>query len=364
MPHPTMVKPIASIVPFWPPWLNPALSLVDSQWTSGTLHRGLLYEKTDCVEREEDFLHHAQALAKAVLGFLDTSADAKRVVRDTPMYLLLVASVALHQRASDVGDRSGDVETDRTAGVTLTHLCELLGLPRMPTTTPTTPQSGAFAGQTQVQDMLRWARARGLLVRAAARGQSRDRRVQRFEPSPTLVMMFQRWIAAFMATNLFPWPTPREADGLPPAWLVKEVLALWIDAFRHEAFVPTERHPAIQQVMMRRHGYHMFLRLVADLEIRPAPAAISGVAVNVSSIASQFDVSRGTVRNVLSLANELGWVDATTAESRKARFKVTEQFLTTTRQWMTLELTSMNGLVWGAFHRCEQSRSCANARVC
>jgi hypothetical protein len=349
-----MVKQPAPPTQFWPPWLHPALSQKESKWMPGTLDRELLYEMTDRVEREEHLLHHAQTLAKGVLGFYDSNADAKRVVRDTPMYLLLVASVALHQRASDAGHGSGGAEPDRTAGVTLTNLCELLGLPRMPTPTPTTPQPGAFAGQTQVQDMLRWARARGLLVRTSAMGRPSDRRVQRFEPSPTLVMMFRQWIGAFMATNLFPWPTLREADGLPPAWLVTEVLALRIDAFRNEAFVPTERHPAIQQVMMRRHGYQMFLRLVADLQVRPAQDASAEAAVNVSSIASQFDVSRGTVRNVLSLANELGWIDANAAGSRKARFKVTEQFLETTRRWMALELTYMNGLVWGAFHRSGQ----------
>lgn len=350
-----MTKETDSPIHLWPQWLDPALSQNECNWTLGTLKRERLYEMAERVARGECFLQNAQALAKAVLGFFDSSADAKRVVRDAPMYLLLVASIALHQRASYAGHGNGSAETDRTAGVTLTNLCELFALPRMPAETPTTSQSGAIAGQTQVQDMLYWARLRGLLVPTTEMGLPSDRRVQRLEPAPPLVKMFRDWIGAFMTTNLFAWPTPREADGSPPAWLVTEVLALRIDAFRHDAFVLTERHPAIQQIMMRRHGYQMFLRLVADLEVRPTQAATAEAAVNVSSIASQFDVSRGTVRNVLSLVSELGWIDPTATDSGKARYNVTEKFLETTRQWMALELTWMNGLAWSAFHRYEKS---------
>lgn len=296
-----------------PPWLRAE----PSDWPPDTLDRDALYLDASRTTLAPGFLGLARAVAGEVLRCLDQSPTAMRVVRDMPMYLLLVCCMHLHHR------RAPDKPS---SGVTLTNLRELYSR----------RGTRRYASDTHLRDMLAWARQRGLLRPAS----TADGRIRPLEPTELMERIFQQWVNSFVAAGVMPLPPALvDPEGMPSKPLVYEVLSYRIMAYRVDGFVLTERFPQIQALMQRRHGYHVFLSLVADM---PTDDAVCGeMPLSLSSLANRFQVSRGTVRNVLSLAETEGLL---CYDGARETVLTSPGFIDLAHRWMGLEITWMSGL--------------------
>lgn len=302
-----------------PAWLRDG----GTHWAPGTLQRDVFYASVERLAAMPGFLHVARAAARAVLDFLADTPMATRVVRDMPMYLLLVCCMHLHHRRDPADPRSG---------ITLARLRALYSR----------GGTRSYAADTHLRDMLAWARLRGLLQPAPGVA---DRRVRRLEPGAPMLTMFQRWLQAFHQAGVVRLPAGLLHDGLPVAALASEVLSDRVAAYAHDGFTPTERFPQIQQLMQLRHGYHVYLAMVAALPDDAMPAT---VPLSVSALATRFEVARGTVRSALALAQQQGLLQH---DSRAGAVHLRPDFLVLTRSWMALELAWMNGIMRAAAHR-------------
>ena len=307
-----------------PAWLRDA----GADWAPGTLQRDAFYATVERLAALPGFIGMARQAARAVLDFLADTPMATRVVRDMPMYLLLVCCMHLHHHRDPADPRSG---------ITLARLRELYSR----------GGTRSYAADTHLRDMLAWARLRGLLQLAPG---AADRRVRRLEPAAPMVTMFQRWLLAFHQAGAVRLPQALLTDGLPTAELAAEVLSQRVAAYAHDGFTPTERYPLVQQLMQVRHGYHVYLAIVAALPDGEAPPALP---LSVSALAARFEVARGTVRHALALAQQQGLLQH---DSRAGTVQLRPAFLALTRSWMALELCWMNGVMRAAAHRLQSRR--------
>lgn len=263
----------------------------------------------------------ARSLAAEVLHFLQDVPVARRVVHDTPIYLLLVFCMYLHHER-DPADPGG--------GVTLKAMRTLFGA----------RGEEAFAGDSHIRDMLAWCRNRGLLA-LAQHADAGDRRTRPLAPTPLLEDMFRQWVRAFLrGCTLLPPPLP--SGELPPPDVVYEVLSYRVRCHLREAFTPTERFPLIQQFMLRKHGYHVFLSLVEAMRVEAHGAS---APVTVSGLAQRFDIARGTVRNALAPAEQQGLL---TLGGEDGTVQLTPEFVDLALQWMAFEATYMHGVICAA----------------
>lgn len=290
-----------------------------ASWPPGTLDRDGLYGAAERLAAQPGFAALAQAVAREVLSFLDETPVAMRVVRDLPMYLLLVCCMYLHHRR-DPADPAG--------GVSLRNLRQLY----------TRRGTRSFAADSHMRDMLAWARLRGLLRPAAAA----DARMRRLEPTELMQTMFQRWLRAFVRGGALVLPPSLVHDGLPSAALVREVLCYRIDGLWVDGYTVVERHPQVAGFMQRRHGYHVFLALLSSMAppLQPGPVPLS-----VSALAARFQVARGTVRNNLALLAGEGLL---LHDGTRAQAQLLPPFAALARHWMATEITWMSGLTRAA----------------
>ena len=277
------------------------------QWPPGTLDRDCLYAAARHLASLPAHPRAARSLAVEVLRFLEQVPVAKRVVHDTPIYILLVFCMYLHHNRDPA---------DAASGVTLKALRTLFAA-RGP---------DAFAGDSHIRDMLGWCRNRGL---------QRPR-------APLLVDMFQHWVQAFLRGSAELLAPPLSPETLPPPEVVYEVLSFRIRCYARESFAPTERFPLIQEFMLHKHGYHVFLSLVESMRVDAHGAS---APVSVSGLAQRFDIARGTVRNALEPAEKQGLL---ALHGDDGAVHLTPEFVELALQWMAFEATYMHGIIKAA----------------
>lgn len=296
-----------------PPWLRHA----GNDGSAGTLQREDFYAAVQRLADTPGFVGAAQASARSVLDFLAHMPMATRGVRDMPMYLLLVCCMHLHHRRNPADPRS-------------------------------------YAADTHLRDMLAWAHLRSLLQHAPG---AADRRLRRLEPGAPMVSMFRHWLGAFTQAGVVVLPAGLNDGDLPVVELAREVLGDRVAAYAHDGFTPTERYPLIQQLMQVRHGYHVFLALVAGLQPEPVPAMLP---LSISALATRFQVARGTVRHTLALAQQHGLLQH---DSHAGVVRLSPAFMLLARHWMALELRWMNGIMGAAAYRLQMRAAGAVAQA-
>jgi hypothetical protein len=303
----------------YPAWLKHP----PRHWKPGTLDRDALHASADALVAEPGFDQARLEFIEQWLWSFDFHPATQRALRDTPQYLLMVFCLYLHHRR----DRARS-----SSGITLTAL---LGLYAHGST------QRVFASPSRVKVMLDRARHAGLLRDAhVLAGQSIDRRVRRLEPTQLAWQIFGRWIVAFLrgAARLLAPPMPLSARTELDPELIGEVFAHRIDAYLQDHFVLTERFQPVQVFMLRDHGYQVFLRLMQT--VRHAGAERVAQAP-VAELAAHLDVARGTVRNVLTQAQDAGHLAFTRGGSRVV---LAPPFFAMAQRWIALEMVWMHGL--------------------
>jgi hypothetical protein len=302
-----------------PSWLNHH----PQDWQPGTLDRDALHASADALVADPRFAQTRIEFIEQWLWSFDAHPVTQRVVRDTPLYLLLVFALFLHHRRDPVRSSSG---------ITLTALRGLYA--------HGTSQR-VFASPSRVRDMLQRAEHAGLLEPARATpGRSIDRRVRRLEPTPLAWQIFGRWIVAFLrgSARMLRPPVPVDEHTVLDEQAVGAVFCHRIAAYLHDRFVLTERCAPVQEFMLRDHGYLVFLRLMHTVR---AEGGRYVARAPVGELAERFEVARATVRNVLAQAQAAGQLEY---ERGGLRVVLSPAFHAVAQRWLALEMVWMHGL--------------------
>jgi len=305
----------------YPDWLrqHPA------RWAPGTLDRAALHARASALAAEPGFDAEARHFAQCWQAAYDSSPALHTVMRNTPRYLLLVASLRLdHVRGSGTG-----------GGVTPGQLIELL---------TAGGRQLASASVSRVKAILGHARAHGLLRPVPGAGDARRRPL---EPTALLRDAMAVWVTGFLRglPPYLPLPASPETMVALPGF-VGELFTYRLAGFVEDHYILSEGVPELRWIMDREKGYHLFLSLVRPMQIETDGSATTQVVQ--SAMAAQARVSRGTVQNFLHGCQLQGWLQpgATVTEQR-----MSPAFTAAAMQWIALEFVWMHGLAVAAWHR-------------
>lgn len=312
------------------PWRPPWLRHPPHRWQAGTLDRAALVATAQALAGRPDFLEVAQRFARCWLAAQQADPALRAVFRNTPRYLMLVASLVLHHER----DRN-----DPLSGITPARMRSLFAQGH------TGP---AAAGDSQVKAMLAHARLNGLLEAGPAPD---DRRYQPLVPTLRLQHIFQQWVGAFLQAmhDQAAWPLPAAgSDIVAVPGLVPEVFSYRLQALRADRFVLIEPMAAeLRWVLQHDHGYRVFLHAVEQLQGQPDGSAL--VAISASTLAARAGVARGTVRNLLHDAEQQGWFAPAGQAPALRRWSAPQ--VNAALLWIALELEWMHGLTCAAWGR-------------
>lgn len=316
---------VPSLATAWPAWLHhhPA------DWAPGTLNRPGLQAEAAALRAQPGFAADARHFADRWLAAYDGNPTLHAVMRDTPRYLLLVASLRLaHVQARDSAEGS-------TPGITPSRLIDFLtgGGRQLASVSP-----------SRVKAMLGHARAHGLLRPVNGRG---DARQHPLEPTPLLDQAMAQWVTGFLRgiAPRMPLPAAPEAMVATPGF-VGELFTYRLAAFVEDRFILSESVPALRWIMDRTKGYHLFLSMVRPMQCLPDGSALTLASPAV--LATQSRVSRGTVQNFLLGCQQQGWM---APAAQPQQWRLAPDFTAAALQWLALEFVWMHGLAQAAWHR-------------
>lgn len=314
----------------WRPlWLNDH----PAHWRPGTLRHAALGEAAQALAAQPGFAAIAQRFAGCWLATQHANPALRAVFRNTPRYMMLIASLVLHHQRDHNDPRSG-----LTQARLRSFFEQLQGSPLQ-------------AGETQVKAMLAHARLAGLLDAGDASTARGDARYRPLAPTPLMNHIFEQWIGGFLQAM-----QGVESLALPAPWghivalpgLVPEVFSYRLAALREERFVLLQLvSQALGWVLRHDHGYRVFLHCVQQLQ--PLPDGSALIETSASALAAQAGVARGTVRNLLLDGESQGWFEAVGHNPRLRRWPA--EHMRTALLWIALELEWMHGLVSAAWAR-------------
>jgi hypothetical protein len=318
------------ILPTQPTWLTTPPHV----WRAGALDRTALIAQADALARCAGFDNAAQRFATCWLQTQAEHPELRAVFRNTPRYLLLVASLVLHHRRDPVDPRSG-ITPGRLQGF-FEH----------------TASAAVAVGDGQVKAMLAHARLHGFLEpMATSNGVRGDARTRPLQPTALLQSTMHAWVMGFLRPmeclpELALPDTPQNLLAVPG--VVPEMFSYRMAALKEDRFVLFEGLPGLRWVLAHDHGYRLFLNLVR--ESRPQPDGSAVLKLSAAALARASGVPRGTVRNLLQDAASQDWFDG--APSAPGAWRIRAPAWALARHWLARELLWMHGLVCAAHSRC------------
>ena len=312
-------------------------------WAPGTLDRDALHAASRALAANEGFEQRASHFARNWLRVQAEHPGLRSVFRNTPRYLLLIASAVMHHRRDPA---------DPLSGVTPSRLAQFFAH---------AVRAHLHVSASQLKAALAHARLHGLLQPAAGRTQVTDARFRPLEPTALLDGILRQWIAGFLRAcegdEALPLPAPVDAMIATPG-LVGEMFGYRLAALEHDRFILWEDFAQpLAWVLRHDHGYRVFLQMTEAMQALPDGTAL--VPITAQEISRRAAVSRGTVRNLLADAQAHGWfVEPAPAGARRLAPKT----LQVTLQWTALELVWMHGLACAAWARMQAAPHTAAQR--
>jgi hypothetical protein len=167
-------------------------------------------------------------------------------------------------------------------------------------------------------------------------------------PTESLLATMGVWFGANLAAVECLEPLPRPAAQLAgrPDMLC-EVLSYGVCAYLHSGFVLSLDYPEVRAFMAREQGYLVLMALAESMREEPAGPTGRVVARAPSvELGRRLGVSRGTVHNLLAMAQEQGWVQAIGRGGHDVW--LSPGFAQRCTEWLSLELAWMNGMAHAA----------------
>jgi hypothetical protein len=169
-----------------------------------------------------------------------------------------------------------------------------------------------------------------------------DQRVKTLQPTTKLLETLHVWFSANLdaVQSIEPLPLPATELAVMPK-LMEQVFTHTIHAYIYDRFILSENFPPVRAFMQRNHGYQILMALIQS-RYRAEDGRLYA-SVPVGDLAARLLLSRGTVRNILTMAQEAGWLTRIGRGGHDVELH--EGFVSMCDNWMALELTWMAGVV-------------------
>ncbi|WP_395813344.1 hypothetical protein [Devosia sp.] len=177
-----------------------------------------------------------------------------------------------------------------------------------------------------------------------------DRRSRPFRPTPALMQLGQQAIQIFFEALAHVDALPGDPAELAqrPGVMTGMARAL-VDIYFKHRFTMIEPSPEIGALLKRDFGYLIFGHLVQTMQTDAA--GVTYASVPMGDMSKRFGVSRASVRNILELAERLGFV---VPVSKGGHVLVcTPRFVALIDYWMAVDLAWFNHLLTTALARIE-----------
>lgn len=299
-----------SALPEQPPWLVGSVK----EWGAHSLDRQRLRQSAGQLRHHPRFALAKRQFALNMLYAFETHPPLCRLLRGESELAFLAFVLALHH------ERDPD---DPDSGATYSRVLELFGLLDV-------------GSPTLVKALLALTRIRGLLKVEPVGG-----RKKRLIPSETLLQTLLVWLRANLKAVEILAALPESADklGSRPDMLYM-IYRFGVDAYRHNRFILSEDFPAVRTFMTRSNGYLVLMAIIATLQFRQDGVYIA--AVPTADLSAKLSISRGTVRNLLKVAQQHGWVGQMSRGSHQ--IEISPEFFEICEDWMSMELAWMQGV--------------------
>ncbi|HSI56610.1 MAG TPA: hypothetical protein VLA16_03575 [Ideonella sp.] len=313
-----MLYPGASpSLPTLPAWLRTP----PAQWDAQTLDREALYSHARSLREHPRFDLARRSFAANMLHAFETHQGLNRLLRTEDQLAFQAYVLTLHHRRDPA---------DPESGATYSQLLEMYGV-------------GRIASRSVVKKLVSLNRLRGhLRVTPASRG----RRL--LEPTDQLIATMAVWFGANLAAVEQIAPLPQPAPDLAAnATVLCEVMSYGVYGYLRGGFVLSLDYPEVRAFMAREHGYLVLMAIVESMHEKAGdgPARVMA-AVPSMALSRRLKVARGTVRNLLTMATEHGWVREVTRGGHEV--ELDPGFAHRCGEWMALELVWMAGMVAAA----------------
>jgi hypothetical protein len=186
---------------------------------------------------------------------------------------------------------------------------------------------------------------RAIVALAQLRGQvqyvpTKDKRIKALEPTETMMEILRVWFRSNLEAVQRIEPLPRPvAELVVMPGLLEMTFTYSIQAYLHDHFILPESVPQLRAFMQRNHGYLVMMKLIKTKH-RSADGRLLA-SVPVESLASRITLTRGTVRNVLNMALDQGWIKR--IERGGHEVELSQEFVDICDKWMGLEFVFMAG---------------------
>jgi hypothetical protein len=301
-----------------PAWLlnNP------EDWRPGTLDTDRLHADAAELQKHPSFDEARIEFITHFLQGFDAHPVTRRVMRNLPLYMLMIFSLYLHHLRNPA---------QPDTGITAVGLQALFSRGSA---------SQVFASPTRVKDMLSHARLAGLLrsVPLPLHGGG-DSRKRPLEPTQLLMDGFSEWILGYLRGSSLLLPAPFSlAAGSLSQESISTLFSYRVQAYVHDGFTSSERFGLVRQFMMRDHGYSVFLQMMKSVRDEGGEYVAN---VSASDVSRYRGISRATVRNALADAEAAGHLRT---ERGGTRVVLAYDFYHMAQHWFAVEMLWMHGL--------------------
>lgn len=288
--------------------------ITPNDWKPGAMDRKAFYAATKALQQLPQFDDAARGFAGNMLEAFSASPPLNRLLRSEEQ-LGFVACVLMlrHTRNPD----------DPSTGATYTRLVEIFAM--LGVGSPTLIR--AIVSLAQLRSQVRYI-------------PNKDKRIKELEPTEKMMGILRVWFRSNLdAVQLIePLPLPA-ADLVAMPGLLELTFTYSVQAYIHDGFILAEKLPPVRAFMQRNHGYLVLMKIIHTKHRATDGRLLASVPIE--SLARRIMLARGTVRNILKMALDKGWITHIGRGGHEV--ELSEEFARLCDDWMGLEFVWMAG---------------------
>jgi hypothetical protein len=288
--------------------------ITPNDWKPGSLDRAAFYAAAKDLQQHAHFDEAARGFAGNMLDVFSACPPLNKLLRSEGQLAFVAFILMLDQT------RNPD---DPASGATYTRLLEMFNLQ-------------GLGSPTLIRAIVALAQLRGQ-VRYVP---TKDKRVKALEPTEEMMGILRVWFRSNLEAvqRIEPLPLPVQNLVEMPG-LLALTFTYAIQAYLHDHFILPESVPQLRAFMQRNHGYLVMMKLIKTKHRSPDGRLLASVPVQ--SLASRIMLARGSVRNVLNMARDEGWIKR--IERGGHEVELSDEFVDICDKWMGLEFVWMAG---------------------
>jgi hypothetical protein len=288
-----------------------------------SVDREAVAAETEAIRQNPNFSEAVARYAIAGLAPIDGDARLAKTLCQVSRYTLALSVLHLESTAGPDGE-----------GASAARLRAML-------------MKGDFAGAGWVKNAIRIFQHSGYLDTGFSH---RDRRIKRIIPSVKMLSIAQHALTPMLQALECVAPLPRLAAQLASVpGFIGAVASHTIVPYLTDGFTPLEAFPEIRALILHDFGFLVLCQLICTMR-RTVTGTIVAEASSVE-LSRRFGVSRAQVRNVLGIARNSGWIEA--SERGGHTITINASFVSLSARWAAHDLACWSRVVRAAMRDLE-----------